>query len=179
MVVVHMSSRSMALFPITLALFFLLLINLLSMPSFISMIQMKLSTFAWTIKSMLDWTELLCGIFRTCFIVTIIESLSTNKHWSWQETCLRTISARLLFSIFLAQIVATTIFPQYLEKLQQLFQAQEKTFQTAETLFCITKKELWSAYLKFIHFIHPFIMFCYFHMVRWVGIQRSLIMFQE
>src|SRR6266498_134803 len=79
--------------------------------------------------------------------------------------------------MILALIVAATISPQCLERLQWLFQEWVRECQVVETLFSIAGRgNITSAYLTSIHSTLLFTMSSFFLRARWVGTIRFLIM---
>src|SRR6266498_5764092 len=80
--------------------------------------------------------------------------------------------------MILAQIVAVTISPQCLERLQWSFQGQARNCQNSETSFSIADKgNITIAYLTCIHSTLLSTMSFFFLRARWVGIQEYPIMF--
>ncbi len=79
--------------------------------------------------------------------------------------------------MILALIVAATISPQCLERLQWLFQEWVRECQIVGTLFSIAGRgNITSAYLTSIHSTLLFTMSSFFLRARWVGTIRFLIM---
>ena len=133
-VVAPMSSKSMNLSHTGLALFFLHLIRVQSMPNSISTILRMPSLIKWAISTILAWIEQLCRTFKICYITTTMVLLCTKQQWRWLEKCLLSISVKLVFAMILALIVTATTSLLFLARLQWLFQEQGRNCQGVEIL---------------------------------------------